>query len=98
MKHWLSAVGKENIPFVDDLLLLLVWLNEPLADANEATVHETALQQVVNGFEEERPTLIGQAAVPLAILLTLKQTNVLNYTTTTKLLCKADCLTLPVNT
>lgn len=58
-----------DAPFVDDLLLLLVWLDKPLADANEAAVHEAALQQVVDGFEQERPALVGQAALPLAVLL-----------------------------
>lgn len=53
------AVRRPSVPFVNGLLLLLVWLNEPLADANEATVHEAALQQVVDGFEQERPTLVG---------------------------------------
>ena len=61
---------KQVIPFVNGLLLLLVGLNEPLADANKATVHETALQQVVDGFEQECSTLVGQATLPLAILLT----------------------------
>lgn len=62
-----------DIPLIDGLLLLLVWLDEPLADADEAAVHEAALQQVVDGLEQERPTLVGQAALPLAILLTWKQ-------------------------
>lgn len=61
--------GKQDLPFVDDLFLLLVWLDKPLADADEAAVHEAALQQVVDGFEQERPALVGQAAFPLAVLL-----------------------------
>lgn len=58
------------IPFINGLLLLLVRLDKPLADANKAAVHETALQKVVDGFEQERSTLVGQATLPLAILLT----------------------------
>lgn len=61
---------KPDIPLIDGLLLLLVWLDEPLADADEAAVHEATLQQVVDGLEQERSTLVGQAALPLAILLT----------------------------
>lgn len=57
----------------------MVWLDEPLADANEATVHEAALQQVVNGFEEERPALVGQAALPLAILLAWNKDTALSH-------------------
>lgn len=66
----LSDISKQNLPFINDLLLLLVWLNKPLANANKATVHETTFQQVVNGFKQECSTLIGQAAFPLTILLT----------------------------
>ena len=65
-----SAVGKRDTPFINGLLLLLVWLDEPLADADKATVHETAFQQVVDGLEQQRSTLIGQAALPHAVLLT----------------------------
>lgn len=50
---------KQDIPFINGLLLLLVWLDKPLANTNKAPVHEAALQQVVNGFEQERSTLIG---------------------------------------
>lgn len=77
-----SSTGKQDAPFVDDLLLLLVWLDKPLADADEAAVHEAALQQVVNGFEQECPALIGQAAFPLAILLTWKDTQISASSTT----------------
>lgn len=62
-----------HIPLIYGLFLLLVWLDEPLANADKSTVHETALQQVVDGLEEERPTLVGQAALPLAILFTWRQ-------------------------
>lgn len=48
----------------------MIWLDKPLADADEAAVHEAALQQVVDGLEEERSTLVGQAALPLTVLLT----------------------------
>lgn len=65
----ISSTGKQDLPFIDGLLLLLVWLNKPLADADEAAIHEAALQQVVDGFEQKRPALIGQAAFPLAVLL-----------------------------
>lgn len=61
---------KWTVPFVDGLLLLLIWLDKPLADANKVPVHEAALQQVVDGLEQECSTLVGQAALPLAILLT----------------------------
>ena len=56
-------------PLVDGLLVLLVGLHEPLPDAHKAAVHEAALQQVVDGFEQERATLVRQAALPLAVLL-----------------------------
>ncbi len=69
----LSAIGEQDTPFIDGLLPLLVWLHKPLANADEATVHETALQQVVDGFEQERSTLVGQATLPLTVLLTCKQ-------------------------
>lgn len=65
----------QALPFVDALLLLLVWLNKPLADADEAAIHEASLQQVVDGFEQERPALVGQAALPLAVLLAWRQTS-----------------------
>lgn len=69
-KTLLSAIRRWDIPFINGLLILLIWLDKPLADADEATVHEAALQQVVDGLEEERSTLVGQAALPLAVLLT----------------------------
>lgn len=58
------------IPFIKGLPFLLVWLNKPLPNADKATVHETALQQVVDGLEQECSTLVGQATLPLTILLT----------------------------
>lgn len=61
--------GERDAPLVDGLLILLIWLDEPLADADEAAVHEAALQQVVDGLEQERPTFVGKAALPLAVLL-----------------------------
>lgn len=64
-----ASAGKQDIPFVDGLLLLLVWLNKPLADSDEAAVHKAALEQVVDGFEQERPALVRQAAFPLTVLL-----------------------------
>lgn len=67
-----SDLGKTsgtNVPLVDGLLILLVGLHEPLADANEAAVHEAALQQVVNGFEQQRATFIGKAVLPQPIIL-----------------------------
>lgn len=70
-----ASSGTRALPFVDALLLLLVWLNKPLADADEAAIHEAALQQVVDGFEQERPALVGQAAFPLAVLLAWRQTS-----------------------
>lgn len=57
-------------PLVIGLLVFLVGLHKPLADADEAAVHEAALQQVVDGFEEQRATFIRQAVVPHAIVLT----------------------------
>lgn len=62
--------GGGTLPLVDGLLVLLIWLDKPLADADEAAVHEAALQQVVDGLEQERSTLVGEAALPLAVLLT----------------------------
>lgn len=59
-----------TLPLIDGLLILLIWLDKPLADADEAAVHEAALQQVVDGLEQKRSTLVGEAALPLAILLT----------------------------
>lgn len=70
-----ASTGTQALPFVDALLLLLVWLNKPLADADEAAIHEAALQQVVDGFEQERPALVGQAAFPLAVLLAWRKTS-----------------------
>lgn len=63
-------IWKQDIPFVNGLLLLLVWLYKPLANTDKAAVHETSLQQVVDGFKQKRPTLVGEAALPLTILLT----------------------------
>lgn len=70
-EHHLNAATREQerLPFVDDFLILLIGLHKPLADAYETAVHEAALQQVVDGFEQERATLIRQAAFPLAVLL-----------------------------
>ena len=56
-------------PLVDGLLVLLVGLDEPLAEAHEAAVHQAALQQVVDGFEQERAALVRQAALPHAVIL-----------------------------
>lgn len=53
-----------DLPPVDGLLVLLVGLHEPFADADEAAIHEAALQQVVDGFEEQRATLVGEAVLP----------------------------------
>ena len=68
-----TKAGRPNVepdkPFVDGFLVLLVGLHEPLPDADKAPVHEAALQQVVDGFEQERATLVRQAALPLAVLL-----------------------------
>lgn len=57
------------VPLVDGLLILLVGFDEPLSDANEAAIHEAALQQVVDGFEQQRATLIGKAVLPQPIIL-----------------------------
>lgn len=56
--------GGGDIPLVDGLLVLLVRFDEPLADADEAAVHEAALQQVVDGFEEQRATFVREAVLP----------------------------------
>lgn len=53
-----------NIPLVDGLLILLIRFDKPLADANEAAIHEAALQQVVDGFEQQRATFVGKAVLP----------------------------------
>lgn len=59
----------EHVPFVDGLLILLVRLDEPLADANEAAIHEAALQQVVDGFEQQCATLVGKSVLPQPVVL-----------------------------
>lgn len=59
-----------GVPLVNALLILLVWFHKPPADADKAAVHEASLQKVVDGFEQECSTLVRQAALPLAILLT----------------------------
>lgn len=58
-----------DAPLIDGLLILLIWLDEPLANTDKTAVHEAALQEVVDGLEQKRPTLVGKAALPLAILL-----------------------------
>ncbi len=58
------------LPFVDRLLILLVGFDKPLANTNEGSVHEAALQQVMDGFEEQRSALVGQATIPRTILIT----------------------------
>lgn len=52
------------LPFVDGLLILLVGFDEPLAYTNKGSVHEAAFQQVMDGFEEQRSALVGQATLP----------------------------------
>lgn len=53
-----------NVPLVDGLLILLVGFHKPFANANKAAIHEAPLQQVVDGFEQQRATLIGKAILP----------------------------------
>ncbi len=65
-----SVCATSLLPFVDRLLILLVGFDEPLADTNEGPVHEAALQQVMDGFEEQRSALVGQAAIPRTVLIT----------------------------
>lgn len=59
----------QDVPLVDGLLILLVGLDKPLADANEAAIHEAALQQVVDGFEQQRATFVGKAVLPEPVIL-----------------------------
>lgn len=40
------------IPLVNGLLVLFVGFDEPFPDAYKTAVHQTALQQVMNGLEE----------------------------------------------
>ena len=73
----MAAAGGEPIargnprdsPLVDGLLVLLVGLDEPAADAHEAAVDQAALQQVVHGLEEQRAALVRQAVLPHALVL-----------------------------
>lgn len=58
------------LPLIDGLLILLVGLDKPLANTDKAAVHEATLQQVMDSFEQECAALIGQATLPLAVLLT----------------------------
>ena len=60
----LSRTSGANVPFVDGLLVLLVGFDKPLPDPNEAAIHEAALQQVVDGFEQQRATLVGKPVLP----------------------------------
>lgn len=54
----LKRTTSDNIPLVDRLLILLIRLHKPFANANKAAIHEAALQQVVDGFEQQRATFI----------------------------------------
>lgn len=67
-----SVCTTSLLPFVDGLLILLVGFDKPLADTNKGSVHEAALQQVMDGFEEQRSALVGQAALPRTVLITLR--------------------------
>lgn len=58
------------LPLVDGLLVFLVGFDKPLADAHKAAVHEAALQQVVDGFEEQCTALIRQTTFPHTIFIT----------------------------
>lgn len=64
---------RATVPLVDGLLILLVRFDEPLADANEAAVHEAALQQVVDGFEQKGAAFVGKAVLPQTIILSWKK-------------------------
>ena len=69
---WRRANGAgqpRDSPLVDGLLVLLVGLDEPAADAHEAAVDQAALQQVVHGLEEQRAALVRQAVLPHALVL-----------------------------
>lgn len=64
-----SQPQRPGLPLVDGLFILLVGFDKPLPEAYKAAVHEAALQQVVDGLEEQRAALIGQAGLPHAIFL-----------------------------
>lgn len=57
------------LPLVNGLLVLFVGFDEPFSDAYETAVHQTALQQVVNGLEEKSSTFVGQTAFPHTVIL-----------------------------
>lgn len=67
MKEHLNEIGV--LPLVNGLLILFVGFDKPFPDAHKTTVHQTALQQVVNGLEEKSSTFVGQTALPHAVIL-----------------------------
>lgn len=74
-KGQLSRASSADLPPVDGLLVLLVGLHKPFADADEAAIHEAALQQVVDGFEEQRATLVGEAVLPEPVVFGWRETE-----------------------
>lgn len=67
MKEYLTEIVV--LPLVNGLLILFIGFDKPFSDAHEVTVHQTALQQVVNGLEEKSSTFVGQTAFPHAVIL-----------------------------
>lgn len=61
---------RDALPLVDGLLIFLIGLDKPLADAHKAAVHEAAFQQVVDGFEEQCATLVRQTTFPHTVFIT----------------------------
>lgn len=56
----------------------LARLHEPLAEADEVAGQETALDEVVEGLEEQGAALVGQARFPGALLAICKEKEVEN--------------------
>lgn len=72
-RHECNRTNGASVPLVDGLLILLVGLDKPLANANEAAIHEAALQQVVDGFKQQSATLVGKAILPQPVVLGWKE-------------------------
>lgn len=61
---------RKVLPLVDGLFIFLVGFDKPLADTHKAAVHEAALQQVVDGFEEQCAALVCQTTFPHTVFIT----------------------------
>ena len=81
------------------LLRTLVRLNEPFSQPDEVAREQTSLDQVVQGFEQQRPALVGQAALPRALFAVWKKQRVRfeNWVTCTGVLVECRCYLCRVN-